>query len=226
MSFFRFPHTPHIAWLGSGEPRDDKVLTSREVDEFLSGSVVVEEKLDGANIGFSRQDGKTMAQNRGQYLEQPYRGQFSRMSEWLALHEEALMRLAENHILFGEWCAAKHAIAYDGLPGWFVVFDVYDRRSGLFLSTNRRNEIGASLGFPVVPRIYSGHLSLQELKDLLVTATSCFRIGWPEGFVVRKESQDWLEGRAKLVRADFLQAIGPHWSSSKIIWNRVAYGAE
>ncbi|MGV3590570.1 MAG: DNA ligase, partial [Gammaproteobacteria bacterium] len=24
--FFRFPHTPHIAWLGAGMPRDDKVL--------------------------------------------------------------------------------------------------------------------------------------------------------------------------------------------------------
>ncbi|NLZ78249.1 MAG: DNA ligase, partial [Gammaproteobacteria bacterium] len=24
--FFRFPHTPHIDWLGEGMPRDDKVL--------------------------------------------------------------------------------------------------------------------------------------------------------------------------------------------------------
>jgi hypothetical protein len=25
-SFFKFPHTPHLLWLGPGTPRDDKVL--------------------------------------------------------------------------------------------------------------------------------------------------------------------------------------------------------
>jgi hypothetical protein len=52
-AFFRFPHTPHLAWMGSGMPRDDKVLSSDEADEVLAGPVVVEEKLDGANLGFS-----------------------------------------------------------------------------------------------------------------------------------------------------------------------------
>jgi len=165
-----------------------------------------------------------MVQNRGQYLKQPYSGQFSRVNAWLALHEEPLMRLAESHILFGEWCAARHALTSDDLPDWFVAFDVYDRRAGLFLSTARRNESCASLGVPVVPRIFSGHISLQELKDQLASVSSSFRQGCPEGFVIRKESGEWLEGRAKLVRADFLQAIGPHWSSWKITWNRVVYG--
>ena len=35
--FFRFPHTPHIAWLGQGTPRDDKVLSPDEVVLLLSG---------------------------------------------------------------------------------------------------------------------------------------------------------------------------------------------
>src|SRR5690606_2076140 len=48
--FFRFPQTPHLAWLGEGQPRDDKVLTPDEVDALLAGEVVVEEKVDGANI--------------------------------------------------------------------------------------------------------------------------------------------------------------------------------
>ncbi|WP_279608935.1 hypothetical protein [Burkholderia gladioli] len=39
--FFRFPHTPHLAWLGSGKPRDDKVLSSGEVRTLLFGDVVV-----------------------------------------------------------------------------------------------------------------------------------------------------------------------------------------
>jgi hypothetical protein len=77
--FFRFPHTPHIAWLASGVPRDDKVLSPGEVAELLAGDVVIEEKLDGANLGLSvSQDGVLRAQNRGQYLLQPFHGQFAR----------------------------------------------------------------------------------------------------------------------------------------------------
>ena len=34
--FFRFPHTPHLAWLGEGSPRDDKVLSPNEVTGLLA----------------------------------------------------------------------------------------------------------------------------------------------------------------------------------------------
>ncbi|HMM73809.1 MAG TPA: RNA ligase family protein, partial [Rhodocyclaceae bacterium] len=65
--FFRFPHTPHLAWLGPDAPRDDKVLAPAEARALLSGEVVVEEKLDGANLGLSlAPDGSLRAQNRGQ----------------------------------------------------------------------------------------------------------------------------------------------------------------
>ena len=76
--FFRFPHTPHLAWLGAGEPRDDKVLTPVEAGALLSDVVSVEEKLDGANLGFSLgSDGQLRAQNRGQYLSAPHAGQWT-----------------------------------------------------------------------------------------------------------------------------------------------------
>ncbi|UJP04955.1 MAG: RNA ligase family protein [Nitrosomonas sp.] len=57
--FFRFPHTPHIAWLGQSKPLDGKVLSPAEVKALLASDVVVEEKLDGANLGLSlTTDGK------------------------------------------------------------------------------------------------------------------------------------------------------------------------
>lgn len=63
MPFFRSPHTPHLAWLGEGQPRDDKVLPSEEADALLAGEVVVEEKVDGANVGFSTtEDGELRLQ--------------------------------------------------------------------------------------------------------------------------------------------------------------------
>ena len=64
--FFRFPRTPHLAWLGDALPRDDKLLSASEARALLAEDVAVEEKLDGANLGISvGADGKLRAQNRG-----------------------------------------------------------------------------------------------------------------------------------------------------------------
>jgi hypothetical protein len=41
-----------------------------------------------------------------------------------------------------------------------------------------------------------------------------------EGVVIRRDGMDWSEARAKLVRADFTQAIGEHWQRRAIEWNR------
>lgn len=227
VDFFRFPHTPHIAWLGEGSPRDDKLLAPEEIAELLSGPVVVEEKLDGANLGFSvAADGTLRAQNRGQYLMSPYHGQFQRLSEWLALHGDGLVAaLGENLIVFGEWCAARHSLDYPTLPDWWLMFDVYDRHEGRFWSTRRRNALAAGLGLSVVPRIAEGRQTVASLRRLVATRASLYRDGSLEGVVVRRESADWLEARGKLVRQDFTQAIDGHWRNRRIEWNRISYGS-
>lgn len=161
--FFRFPHTPHLAWLGEGSPRDDKVLSPADVGALLTGNVVVEEKLDGANIGFSlAANGSLRAQNRGQYLTKPYTGQFARLPAWLAQHEEGLQAV---------------------------------------LQTNLKTTPAA-------------------LKQMVSQQISHYREGPVEGVVVRRESTDWCEFRAKLVRPDFTQAINTHWRKRKIEWNQ------
>jgi RNA ligase len=91
--FFRFPHTPHLAWLGREAPRDDKVLSSHDALRLLRGEVIVEEKLDGANIGIScYANGELRAQNRGQYLDLPTSGQFSR-HDWIYTHTTEIQKV-------------------------------------------------------------------------------------------------------------------------------------
>lgn len=220
--FFRFPHTPHVAWLGKGTPRDDKVLSSEETHALLSGEVVVEEKLDGSNLGFSiSPDGEVRIQNRGQYLSAPFTGQFEKLGKWFAFRTDGLFdALGEELILFGEWCAARHSLDYNNLPDWFLVFDVYDRKYRHFWSTARRNELAMRLGLFFVPRLYHGRTTLEELKHILQSQPSAYRSGPLEGVVIRRESVDWLEARAKLVRPEFTQAIGEHWRRRAIEWNR------
>jgi ATP-dependent RNA circularization protein (DNA/RNA ligase family) len=221
--FFRFPHTPHLAWLGNREPREDKVLSPSEAASLLSAPVVVEEKLDGANLGFSvSPDGELRLQNRGQYLLEPFSGQFARLSGWLPGHRGALLEaLGCELMLFGEWCAARHSIFYTSLPDWFLVFDVYDKSTCCFWSARRRDEFARQLGLVTVPEIFRGRASLEELKrDLLNLKSAC---GAPEleGVVVRTEDDRHLIARAKLVRPNFLQAIGEHWSRKALEWNRL-----
>lgn len=221
--FFRFPHTPHLAWLGEGSPRDDKVMSPNEVTALLAGDVVVEEKLDGANVGLSLAlDGSLRAQNRGQYLAEPHAGQFARLPSWLAQHGEGLRAvLKPNLILFGEWCAARHSLGYATLPDWFLLFDVYDRSADRFWSSARRNALARSAGLVTVPQVLHGKATVPTLKKLVGDTASRYRAGALEGVVIRRESVDWCEARAKLVRPDFTQVIDTHWRKRALEWNRI-----
>lgn len=222
--FFRYPHIPHIAWLGHGLPRDDKLMSPDEVAMLLNSAVTIEEKLDGANLGISLgPDGSLRAQNRGAYLSQPFTGQFARLGAWLTEHQDRLLdAISESHILFGEWCTARHSIHYSDLPDWWLLFDVYDGKEKKFWSTVRRNDLANKLCVAAVPCLHRGHVSLQELTDFVADTRSRFGSGNVEGVVVRQEDVSWLQARAKLVHPDFTQAIGEHWRSRSLEWNRVA----
>ena len=113
--FFRFPHTPHLQWLGEGQPRGDKILSPVEADILLRQPVVVEEKIDGANVGISvDENGEVRAQNRGAYLTREMcHPQFKPLFQWLALRRWPLQdHLPSTTILFGEWCYAVHSVRY------------------------------------------------------------------------------------------------------------------
>ncbi len=196
---------------------------------MLLHAVVVEEKLDGANLGFSLDaHGRLQAQNRGQYLQAPFTGQFARLPNWLARVEDrvelALLSLVKAPvILFGEWCAARHSLDYDHLPDWFLLFDVYDKTQGRFWSVQRRNALAEIYGFATVPCLLQGTTTLDHLKVMLKETPSCYRSGSLEGVVIRQDSELWCEARAKLVHPDFTQAIEEHWSRRRVEWNRLAY---
>jgi hypothetical protein len=222
--FFRFPHTPHLAWLGAGRPRDDKVLAPRDVSELLAGDVIVEEKVDGANLGFSvDEDGTLRGQNRGSYLDlDAPQGQWKPLKRWLLTRRHALAQvLGPDLILFGEWCYALHSVRYTRLPDWFLAFDVYDRQQGEFWSADRRTELAKRLGILTVPELGRGHYDIGRLKALLL-GKSQVTDGAAEGLYVRREASDVLIARAKLVRAEFAQTIDEHWSKRRLEENRLA----
>jgi ATP-dependent RNA circularization protein (DNA/RNA ligase family) len=104
----------------------------------------------------------------------------------------------------------------------FLLFDVYDRKAGQFWSTARRNVLATQAGLRAVPQLFHGKTTLQALQLLVTSTASRCRKGPLEGVVIRRESPEWCEGRAKLIRQDFTQTIDIHWRKRHIEWNRVS----
>lgn len=219
--FVKFPSTPHLALLGEVDVRSDKVMSGRERTELLQCELIVEEKIDGANLGLSFDDaGELRAQNRGAILELPAMGQWRPLASWLAPRVDLLFEcLSDRYILFGEWCFARHTIYYDRLPDWFLAFDVYDIEASAFLSVARRDAILADMKLAAVPTIARGRFSLAALKALL--GPSAYGDEPAEGLYLRCDEGDWLRERAKLVRPGFIQSMEDHWSQGGIVPNRV-----
>ena len=220
-SFFKFPSTPHLATLPGVEIRDDKVLTANERSAFLARELTVEEKVDGANLGISFDfSGNVRAQNRGGHLRLPGSGQWRTLQNWLRLRADALFdTLIDRYILFGEWCYARHSVGYSRLPDWFLGFDVFDKRSGRFLSVTRRDALCRKMSVAQAPVIAHGQFDFNELVKLL--SRSALADQPAEGLYLRSDSRKWLVQRAKVVRPEFLQSMEAHWSRSAIEPNRL-----
>ncbi len=224
--FHKFPKTPHLAILVDNIVRDDKVMSESEREMFLRHELVIEEKIDGANLGISfDQDVHIQCQNRGAYLQYPYTGQWKKLSEWLAPKADILFeKLTNRYILFGEWCYARHSVFYDRLPDWFLGFDIFDRGSLKFLSCSGRDAVFRDIGISGILVIKKGSFNLPELKRTL--SISCFSDNPAEGIYLRFDQGDWLKQRAKLVRPEFMQSVGEHWSRKGIRANQLKLGAQ
>jgi len=220
---FKFPHTPLLAWLGEGGPRADKVLSPDERASFLRHPVVVEEKVDGANVGISFDASLSLVvRNRGAVLGAGAHPQFQALWPWLAQRRERLAEALESKlVLFGEWCFAVHSVRYDRLPDYFLTIDVYDTQMRMFWSADRRDELARNLGLAPVPRLGDGRFTLQGLRQLLGSTTSHIGSEPMEGLYLRWEERGWLQERAKLVRPEFAQAIEEHWTSRPLERNAV-----
>jgi hypothetical protein len=220
--FFKFPHTPHLIWLGKTPCREDKVLSPEEAFVFVEGVVTVEEKVDGTNIGFSLDEsGELRVQSRGNYFGRGSHPQFQPLWPWIETRRLALTQaLRPGLMLFGEWCFALHTVPYKRLPDWFLGFDVYDRAVGGFWSSDRRDCWLKDVGLAAVPRLAQGHLSIDQLISLM--GESRLTEGPMEGIYLRRDQGDWLEERAKIVRPEFVEGIDGHWSEQSLKKNALA----
>ena len=241
----KYPRTAHLIDMGASAVDDivvsDRGALSRVLRNSHQQNLVVEEKLDGANMGISYAEGTFWVQNRGHYIDysntMACTPQFYGLSTWLQAHEVELYELLGdgNAILYGEWLMARHSIPYGKLPGYFLAFDLFDKTAQRFLSRRFFHvQLQRVQSIPAVPVLWCSSSNGRDLSKSdvlqLLDSPSAFRTdgGTVEGIVLRVDDNDaegYLQERFKIVRGDFAACISDdgHWSKRKLDRNRVDF---
>ena len=153
----KYPRTRHLE--GSRFQPGDEDLASVPFAELAGRPLVVEEKVDGANVGIAFDGrGELRLQSRGHHLRGGGREeQFDLFKTWARTHAPAFEeRLGARYVVYGEWLYAKHTVFYDLLPHYFLEFDVLDRERDVFLGTPERRALLAGLPVASVSVLWSG----------------------------------------------------------------------
>ncbi len=167
----KYPRTRHLD--GSEPQPGDEDLEILPFEAIRGRPLVVEEKLDGANVAIRfDEEGRLLLQSRGHYLTGgPRERHFEHLKSWAHRLRDALWAsLAQRYVLYGEWLYAKHAVFYDLLPAYSLEFDMLDLETDQFLSTERRRAIldSSGAGIASVPVLGSGRVdSLADLASLI-----------------------------------------------------------
>jgi hypothetical protein len=207
----RYPRIPHlVAGRASG---GDHTLGADERHAMLSKPVVIEEKLDGANVMLWLQDGYVQCATRGGADALDRAGQRGLLRAWTSRRAGDVRRLLRlSDVVYAEWLYVVHTIRYDQLPSYLIVLDLHPREYG-FVTVDERNDQCAAVNLATPPELFRGSVDgIDDVERLL--RPSEYGAALAEGVVVR--TLDGAEPRvAKLVRADFTQTTDDAWRTGR-----------
>ncbi len=236
--FTKYPRTPHL--FGSKGTDDDKHLGEAESLRFVGQpSLIVEEKIDGTNVGIHFTDaGEMILQCRGHLITEGMHSQYDLFKQWALVKRHALEKQLQNRfILYGEWVYARHSIHYRRLTHYFFEFDIYDKQQGEFLDLTRRLSLLDGTGIQTVPVVHTGKIRREELRSLIGPSHFDSRFDNPvtqqadnlmEGLYLRTEADGVVTGRAQVVRPEFVEKIkqSTHWQQQLLVPNTLADGVD
>ena len=165
----KYPRTPHIE--GSNLQEGDYDLKQIPFTYLKNKYLVIEEKVDGSNVGISFVNDELVLQNRSHHLQGGFKEkQYDLFKLWANTFKEEIFKVIGNrYIIYGEWMYAKHNVFYDSLPHYFLEFDVYDKEKDIFLDSNSRKEFLKNLKIiHSVPILKEGYFnSYKEIISLV-----------------------------------------------------------
>ena len=236
--FTKYPRTPHL--FGSRGTDDDKHLDEAESLRLITDdSLIVEEKLDGTNVGIHfTTAGRMVLQCRGHEITAGMHAQYDLFKQWTMVKRPVLETMLEDGlILFGEWLYARHSVHYRGLPHYFFEFDIYDKERQTFLALDARLAKLDGTGILTVPVVHRGAVTREELVDLIGPSQfdSVFENpltgrtdNLAEGLYLRSEVVGRVNERAKFVRPEFVEKVkqSEHWQHQAVVPNQLIENAE
>lgn len=233
-NFTKYPRTPHL--FGSRGTDDDKHLGESESKAFIDNeSLIVEEKMDGTNVGLHLSDsGEMVLQCRGHLITEGMHPQYDLFKQWATVKRPVLEEMLQNRfILFGEWVYARHSIHYRKLSHYFFEFDIYDKQQKVFLDLASRYVMLQGTGIQTVPVVHRGKVKRKDLQGLIGPSQFDSHFENPttnrpdnlmEGLYLRTEAKGKVTGRAKFVRPEFVEKIkqSTHWQHQPMVANVLA----
>lgn len=192
------------------DPNQERLATVEFTLSFASKKplVIVEEKLDGSNVGVAKINGELIPLTRYGYPAKtsPYR-QHHMFDEWVEQNRHRFDEIVgEGERVVGEWLAQAHGTQYLLHTEAFVMLDYFtakNKRINWELINDKADQVGFL-------RPYCSHISqrpipIDEVKQYFQKHGSFHgAIGGPEGFVYRVETE--RKGfcfLAKYVRPDY-----------------------
>ena len=236
--FIKYPRTPHL--FGSRGTDDDKHLGRKESEAFAADpSLIVEEKIDGTNVGIHfTSGGRMVLQCRGHEITEGMHPQYDLFKQWTSVKRPVLeTTLGSQFILYGEWLYARHSVQYRKLSHYFFEFDIYDKDVEHFLDLDARLRMLDGTGLQTVPVVHRGRATADKLQSVIGPSAFDSAFDNPvthrtdnlmEGLYCRTEADGRVTGRAKMVRAEFVEKVkqSEHWQHQAIMPNLLAESAE
>ena len=137
-----YPRIPHL--VGGRGTEDDLVLAARAVASLLGEPVLVEEKVDGANVVLWTEGGRVEVALRSGPGAMDRAGQLGPLRAWAAEHDDMLRQvLVDGTALYAEWLLLTHSSSYDRLPSYLVALDLWRPSTG-FLTVGERDSACAA----------------------------------------------------------------------------------
>ena len=174
----KFPRIAHLPW-SPGATSDDRRLEN--VDRFIGRTVLVTEKLDGANVCF------TSEQVYARSHSGPPKGpMFDRLK---AVHAAMAPRIDGYLSVFCEWCMYVHSTEYEDLPSPpLFVIGIRDDDTRTWWSWKDTNEYANEIGLQVPPLMSEmtvhGDADLRKMVEVCAGRPSSYGKRC-EGVVVR-----------------------------------------
>jgi RNA ligase. len=200
----KYGRTFHLP-MSPGATSDDKIMSS--LDGLKVDDLIVTEKMDGEN---------TTIHASGSHARSPDSGHHP-SRDWLKAFAAIITpQLFDDERIVGENLYARHSVAYEALPSYFLGFSlIIGDEVQAWDQTLLRF---AELGIKPVPTLYRGPFR----KDLFEELARSLDFSCQEGFVVRISGafpeSDMPTRIGKYVREGHVQSK-LHWMKSELVPN-------